>query len=197
MGPAPKRIDIAALYQLDHGPRCAGPIHQRQATSEVSYGPMSPFLLLKTLHILSAMLFLGAKLMTAWYKLRVDLTDDVRVIVWYQREMVRADWLFTTPSAVLLPGTGVAMALIMHYPLLDPWLLWIYAGFVIEGVLWLPAVWIQIRMRALAEQALEANVPLDPEFRRLGRIWRVLGYPAFAIAVVMVLMMVTHWYPGR
>jgi len=25
----------------------------------------------------------------------------------------------------------------------------------------------------------------------------VLGYPAFAIAVVMVLMMVTHWYPGR
>lgn len=156
----------------------------------------SALLVLKTVHILGAMLFLGAGAMTAWYKLRVDATDDVRVIVWYQREMVRADWLFTTPSAVILPSSGVAMAAVMHLPLATPWLLFIYGGFVLEGVLWLPAVWIQIRMRALAEEALVANTPLDPEFRRLGRIWRALGYPAFIVAVLMVWMMVSHWYPG-
>ncbi len=153
--------------------------------------------LLKTLHILSAMLFLGAGLMTAWYKLRVDATDDVRVIVWYQREMVRADWIFTTPSAVLLPASGIAMAVILHLPLTTPWLLWIYACFVIEGALWLPAVWIQIRMRAMAERALERDTPLDSEFHRLGRVWRALGYPAFAIALLMLWMMVSRWYPGR
>lgn len=157
---------------------------------------MSALSLLKTLHILSAMLFLGAGAMTAWYKLRVDRCDDVRVIVWYQREMVRADWLFTTPSAFLLPGTGVAMAWTMGLPLTHPWLLWIYGAFALEGVLWLPAVWIQIRMRSLAEQALAQDAALDPEFHRLGKIWRALGYPAFALAVVMVLMMVSHWYPG-
>ncbi len=149
-------------------------------------------LAVKVLHILAAVLFLGAGLMTAFYKYRADRSGDLRVIVWCQKEIVRADWYFTVPSALFLPISG--LWLMVQYQLSLRETRWIQiglAGWVTTGLLWLPAAYLQIKMRALAAKALQEKTELPPEFHRANAIWLALGVPAFAIAMFVVWMMVT------
>jgi uncharacterized membrane protein len=144
----------------------------------------------KALHVLGAVLFLGAGLMTAWYKVRADRSGDLRIVAWCQREIVRADWLFTLPSALLLPATGALLVRGYRLPWSTDWVLAGLAGYVAAGALWLPAVWLQLRMRALADAALRDGTALPPAFHRLNRVWLALGAPAFLIAAATVWFMV-------
>ncbi len=104
-------------------------------------------LALKAVHILASMLFFGTGLGSVWYKVRADRSGDVNVVAWCQRNIVMADWLFTVPSAVVLPVTGLWMALHFNYPLTRGWILWGVIGYVVAGLFWLPAAVLQIRMR--------------------------------------------------
>lgn len=151
-------------------------------------------LTVKALHILGALLFLGAGMMTAWYKVRADRSGDPAVVVWCQREIVRADWLFTLPSAIVLPASGLYLVHAYGMPWTTGWVLLGIGAFALSGLLWLPAVWLQIRMRRLAEEAL-ASGTLPAEFHRLNRIWMALGVPAFVIAVATVWLMTVKWSP--
>ncbi len=150
--------------------------------------------LVKTLHIVGALLFLGAGLMTAYYKVRADRSGDLKIITWYQREIVLADWIFTLPSGLLLPLTGWWLMEKRGLTLDDAvWLRYGIILFVAAGVLWLPAVWLQIKMRRLASQALETDSELPPEFHRANKIWMALGVPAFLAAAAVVWLMVSQW----
>lgn len=61
--------------------------------------------------------------------------------------------------------------------------------FVLAGCCWLPVVWLQIRMAAMAGQAHRNVAPLPPPYARYQRYWEWLGYPAFvAMAIVFWLM---------
>lgn len=147
------------------------------------------YALLKTLHILSATLFLGAGLASVFYKLRADREGDLKAIVFAHRNVVLADWIFTIPSGVLLPVSGIGMAHMAGYPLFEGWIGWGFTLYVIAGVCWLPAFFLQFKMRDAAEAALRDNTPLPPEFYRWTRIWAGLGVPAFFAAVGAILMM--------
>lgn len=151
---------------------------------------MHAYLLLKTVHILAAMVFLGTGLGSAWYRLRSDLSGDLRVIAWCQREIVRADWLFTVPAGIALPASAIGLVGIMHLPWTTPWIMWGIGGYVVAGVFWLPAVWLQMAMRRLADEALAQGTPLPPEYRRYARIWAALGVPSFLAAGGTVWIMV-------
>lgn len=144
----------------------------------------------KTLHILSAMLFLGAGLMTAYYKVRADRSGDIAVVAWYQREIVRADWTFTLPSGFLLPATGFGLVHLYGLPLTTRWVMFGIVGFALSGLLWLPALWLQLRMSQMADAAHRDGVALPGEFHIMNRAWTLLGVPAFLIAILTVLVMV-------
>lgn len=148
------------------------------------------YLVVKTLHILSALLFLGAGLMTAWYKVRADRSGKLEVLTWYQREIVLADWIFTLPSGVTLPATGLALATMSGQSLTHGWVALGIGAYALAGLLWLPAAWLQIRMRRMAEAALRDGTPLPPEFHRDNRLWLALGVPAFAVSLGAVWVMV-------
>lgn len=55
---------------------------------------------------------------------------------------------------------------------------------------WLPVVWIQLRMRRFAQQAVERNEPLPRIYWRYLRIWVLLGIPAFFALVIVFYLMV-------
>jgi len=126
-----------------------------------------PYLVLKTVHVLSALVFLGTGLGSAWYRLRADLSHDLRVIAWCQREVVLADWTFTIPAGVALPASAIALVIYEGIPWRTPWILWGVAGYLTAGVLWLPAAWLQIAMRRLALDALakglKSHACVEPE----------------------------------
>lgn len=154
------------------------------------------YFILKSLHVLGALLFLGVGLGSAWYKLRASTSGDPKVVAWASREIVLADWLFTVPSALIMPITGLWLASLMKMPWTRGFVAVGVAGFVVAGGLWLPAVWLQLRMKRLANDAAVAGELPGPEYRRLMRIWMVLGVPAFVISVGLIWVMVAKWSPA-
>jgi len=154
------------------------------------------YLVLKTLHVLGALLFLGVGLGSAWYKLRASHSGDPKVVAWASREIVLADWLFTAPSALIMPITGLWLAHLMGMPWTRGFVAVGVIGFAVAGCLWLPAVWIQLRMKRLATEAEARDELPGPEFRRLERVWIALGVPAFVVAVGLIWVMVAKWAPG-
>lgn len=153
------------------------------------------YLLLKTIHVLGATLFLGTGLGSAWYKLRAWRSGDVAVIAWTDREVVRADWLFTVPAGIAMPVTGLWMASLVGLPWTTPWLAWAIGGYVLAGLTWLPAAALQLRMRRLSALALAQGTALPPAWHQAQRTWTLLGLPSFAATLVTVVVMVTRQAP--
>jgi uncharacterized membrane protein len=151
---------------------------------------MSVYLLLKTLHILSATVLFGTGLGSAYYSWRAWRSGRVEVIAVTFRHLVFADWAFTATSAIIQPRSGLALAHLAGFPLSQPWLLWSIALYVLAGVCWLPVLWLQIRVHKLAEQALREGTPLPPQAARYMRWWFALGWPAFIAFVAIFYLMV-------
>ncbi|AWJ86402.1 hypothetical protein TSH58p_23130 (plasmid) [Azospirillum sp. TSH58] len=145
---------------------------------------------LKLIHILSAILLFGTGLGTAFHGMASNLSKDVRAIAVANRNVVLADWLFTTPTVVIQPVSGLWLALEQGWPLSSGWIVLTLVLYAIAGACWLPVVWLQIRMRRMAEDAVAAGTPLPPLYRRYFRIWFALGWPAFTAMVALVGLMV-------
>ena len=146
---------------------------------------------LKVIHILGVVLFFGAGLASATTKMRADLTGDPRTIAFALRQIVWADWLFTVPSAVILPVTGLWMAHLLGIPWTRGWVGAGLSLYVFAGVCWLPAVFLQLKMKGAAEIALRDDTPLSEDYHRWTRWWLVLGAPAFVASVGAIYIMVT------
>ena len=155
---------------------------------------MSLYLTIKWLHILSSVVLVGTGLGSAYYMFFANRSRDLAAQAVVTRLVVQADWWFTTPTVLLQPATGLAMVYLAGFPLSTPWIAASLALYAIAGLCWLPVVWLQIRMRALAQQAAEAGTPLAPLYWRYARWWEALGYPAFAAMVVVFYLMVAK--PG-
>ena len=155
---------------------------------------MSLYLTLKWIHILSSVVLVGTGLGSAYYMFFANRSRDLAAQAVVTRLVVQADWWFTTPTVLLQPATGLAMVHLAGFPLSTPWIAASLALYAIAGLCWLPVVWLQIRMRALTQQAAEAGTPLAPLYWRYARWWEALGYPAFAAMVVVFYLMVAK--PG-
>ena len=155
---------------------------------------MQTYLLLKTLHIVSATVLFGTGLGTAFHFWRTHRSGDVAAIAVSARTTVLADLLFTLPAIVIQPITGVALALMAGYSLTAPWLLASVGLYLVAGACWLPVVAIQLRLRTIAEGCMRDASALPPSFHRLMRAWTLLGIPAFASLVAVFWLMVAK--PG-
>ncbi|MEO5693332.1 MAG: DUF2269 domain-containing protein [Usitatibacter sp.] len=147
------------------------------------------YLPLKWLHIVGATVLFGTGIGTAfhfWHTLR---SGNVAAIAASARATVLADWLFTSTSGVLQPITGVALAMAAGYPLSSTWIVASVALYIVAAACWLPVVFIQLRMRAIAERCEQEATQPGEEFHQLRRRWIALGWPAFiALAAVLWLM---------
>ena len=152
------------------------------------------YLQVKWVHILSSTLLFGTGLGSAFYLFFTNRTQDVRAIAVISRRVVIADWLFTTPTAILQPVSGLYLAYLAGIPLTSPWIIWSVVLYVFAGACWLPVVWLQIRMAAMAREAAERNEPLPRLYWRYHTIWVGLGVPAFIAFLGIFYFMVVK--PG-
>ncbi len=154
------------------------------------------YLIIKTLHILSMVLLFGTGLGSAWYKWMADRSGQIAHIVNTNRQVVLADWCFTTPTVIFQPISGIALAMMTGIALTTPWVVASLALYAIAGACWLPVVWLQIRMHRLARAALESGTALPPAYWRMARAWFWLGVPAFSAMALIVVLMVFRQIPG-
>ena len=148
------------------------------------------YLALKYLHILSMVLLFGTGLGSAFYKWMADRGGNVINIAVTNRHVVLADWIFTTPTVIFQPISGIWLAVMLGYPLSTPWIAISLVLYAIAGLCWLPVVWLQIRMRELSNVAAETGQPLTEQYWRYARMWLYLGVPAFFAMVFIVFLMI-------
>ena len=152
------------------------------------------YLTLKYVHLISMVVLFGVGLGTAWYKWMADRTGGVNHIAIINRQVVLADWLFTTPAIIVQPISGVLLMNILNIPLNTSWLLISLALYALAGACWLPVVWLQYKMRGLSADASANNQALPKQYWRYARIWFWLGVPAFAAMLSIVFLMLFKPY---
>ena len=148
------------------------------------------YLLVKWLHILSSTFLFGTGIGSAFYMLFTSISGDVRAIAVVSRYVVLADWIFTSTTVVLQPLTGFYLIHLAGYPFTSAWIMWSIGLYLLAGACWLPVVWIQLRMRDMAQVAARDGAELPAQYWRYLRIWSVLGVPAFFALVVVFWLMV-------
>jgi len=145
---------------------------------------------IKTLHILSMVLFFGTGLGSAFYKWMADRSKIVAHIAVTNRHVVFADWIFTTPTVIFQPISGLMMAHMVGWSLTTPWIAITLVLYTLAGVCWLPVVWLQIKMQKMSELAFAQSTDLPANY------WCLAGVPAFISMVIVVALMVLKHLPG-
>ena len=151
---------------------------------------MLTYLALKFLHVIGAAVLLGTGAGIAFFMLLAHRTGDAATVASVARIVVIADFVFTATAVVAQPITGVLLAWIVGYSLLDGWILLSIALYLLTGAFWLPVVWMQMRMRDLAAEAVREAKPLPAQYHRLFRLWFAFGFPAFGAVVAIFWLMV-------
>ena len=150
---------------------------------------MDEYSLLKTVHVLSSTLLFGTGLGTAFHGWMANRSGELAARRVVNRNVVLADWLFTTPAVIVQPVTGVWLAKLAGFPLTTSWLAASIGLYLLIGACWLPVVWIQVRMRRIAD-ATPDGVPLPANYHRLSAWWFALGWPAFLGVIAVFYLMV-------
>ncbi|QOD83109.1 DUF2269 family protein [Chromobacterium haemolyticum] len=151
---------------------------------------MNAYLVVKTLHILSATLMVGTGFGSAFYRFFVNRRRQSAAQAEVARLVVRADWWFTTPAMIFQPLSGLWLARQAGWPLASGWLLASIGLFLFAGLCWLPVLRLQVRMAEIALTAVAAGQPLPARYWRYARYWEFLGYPAFLSMLTTYFLMV-------
>lgn len=151
---------------------------------------MNTYLLLKWAHITTSVVLVGVGFGSAFYLYFINRSKNVTAIAEVSRLVVRADYWFTTPAILIQPITGFAMVAMAGYSLTEAWLVASYALFALAGVCWLPVVWLQIKMAAMAKVAADSSTDLPQRYWHFAHIWMLLGMIAFPSMLIIYAMMV-------
>ncbi|KJV62813.1 DUF2269 family protein [Rickettsia amblyommatis] len=118
------------------------------------------YLFIKTIHIISSTILFGTGIGTAFFMWWTNKTGDLNATAYAARTTVIADLLFTTPTVIIQPVSGIILVNMLGYNYSDLWLTLTYIRYIIADSCWLPVVWIQIQLRNMALEALKQRIPL-------------------------------------
>ncbi|MEJ5990373.1 DUF2269 domain-containing protein [Ramlibacter sp. PS3R-8] len=153
------------------------------------------YLVLKWIHVLSSTVLFGAGVGSAFHLFASTLRRQVGGIAMATRNVVLADWLLTTPTAILQPVSGLALVHMLELPYATPWVACSLALYAIAIALWLPVVVIQIRMRNVMAQAQRTGGPVPAAYDRMFHWWTGLGCAAFVVFLLIFWLMVAKQVP--
>lgn len=153
---------------------------------------MDSYLLLKTLHILSATVLFGTGLGIAYFFWSGGRSGDDRAALFAAEATVRADYVFTLAAVIAQPLTGALLVWHAGFDWGDKWLVLTYALYALAGACWLPVVGIQIRIRDMLRAKAAGGAFDEARHRRLRQWWFALGWPAFLGLLVVFHLMVAR-----
>lgn len=152
---------------------------------------MNTYLLLKSLHILGVIIFLGNITVTGWWKTMADKTRNPTIIAFAQRQVTLTDFVFTLTGVILILITGIGNAVLhnMDYFSIN-WLSWGFWLFFLSGVIWLfVLVPLQMKMAKMAKEFIEGE-EIPELYWELSKIWLIFGILATLIPLANLYWMV-------
>lgn len=146
------------------------------------------YLVLKLVHILSVVLFLGNITTGLFWHARAQKTGDPKIIAHTMAAIIASDRLMTIPSVVLIVITGVAAALMGGYPIFSTdWIFWTLVLFIVSGVLFMAFV-VPLQRQMLVYSLSGAFDP--PVYSAIALRWKLWGLLALLTPLAGVVLMV-------
>ena len=149
------------------------------------------YFLLKFLHIIGGLIFVGNIIVTAFWKVMADRTREPNIVAFGQRLVNLTDFLFTSVGAFILLITGLMMANTFNEEILSiPWVAWGLGLFLASGLVWAFILFpVQVKQAWLVRSFIEGR-QIPDQYWRLGRIWIAFGILATLFPLFNVYFMV-------
>lgn len=153
------------------------------------------YLLLKSVHVLAVVLFLGNVITGIFWKAHGDrlserMGGDLRARAQALDGIIRADRIFTAPGVLVIIATGVALVFVGNLSFLTPWVLWSLVLFGIAGAVFgLRVGPLQKKLSANAHAGLGGQWDAA-EYQALSRSWRFWGWVATGTPLAALFLMV-------
>jgi uncharacterized membrane protein len=150
------------------------------------------YLLLKSLHVLSVVLFLGNIITGVFWKFHGDRIGTLPARAQALEGVIHSDRWFTMPGVFAIIITGVWMALSAHLPLLGTkWIAWSLILFGISGVAFSVFVApLQKKLLANVRAGIAGNWD-QAAYNKLSRSWEIWGAVATLAPIIALFLMVT------
>ncbi len=143
---------------------------------------------LKTIHVLSACLFLGNVIVSGTWAALAERTRNHEIIRFSNKLVLITDMLFTLSGALGVIITGHLMAERYGGSASHSWISWSYMLFGLSGLIWaLVLLPIQLKQR----QLLRKFDHITSEYLRLSKVWQICGAVATALPLPILYLMVT------
>jgi uncharacterized membrane protein len=150
------------------------------------------YLVLKTVHIVAVILFMGNIITGLFWKAHADRTRNVKFIAHTMDGLIRADRWFTIPGVIVITAAGIWAAIQAGLPLLRTgWILWSIIAFSASGIAFAWQV-APLQKEILAMTRAAGDGELDWELYRSRslrwELWGLFATVAPAIAVVLMVL---------
>ena len=143
------------------------------------------------LHVLGAVLFLGNIIVSAMWMAQARRAQNIVVLHFAARSVMRADWLFTLPGIVLILVTGLLT--VERWGGL-PGTACVELGltlFILSGVIWgAVLVRLQKRMIRMTQEAIESGGGPDEPIQGVVWRWMMWGGIATLLPLIALVMMI-------
>jgi uncharacterized membrane protein len=149
------------------------------------------YLLLKSLHVISVVLFLGNIITGVFWKVHADLAGTLAARAQALDGIIKSDRVFTMPGVILIIATGVALAMMAGLPLLHTkWITWSLVLFGVSGLVFSFRVApLQKKLLANARAGM-AGQWNEAEYKTLSSGWTWWGVVATTTPLIAVFLMV-------
>jgi uncharacterized membrane protein len=150
------------------------------------------YLLLKLLHVLAVVLFLGNIVTGLFWHAHAARTQDPKLLAHAMNGIIRSDRIFTVPAVIGIIVTGVWAAINAGLPLLRTgWIGWTLALFAVSGIVFTARVApLQRQLQQMAEVGLRSDTFDYPAYRRLAVRWEIWGAIALVTPLAGLVLMV-------
>jgi uncharacterized membrane protein len=150
---------------------------------------VNTYLVVKTLHVLSAAVLLGTGAGIAFFLWMAHRSKNIEALRVVARIVIRADWLFTATAVVTQFATGLWLMHLRGLPFNSGWFAWVMALYLAVGACWIPVVVLQYRIARHAREATRFDM-LPAAYHRAMGWWVALGIPAFAMVIALYAIMI-------
>ena len=148
------------------------------------------YLLLKFLHILGTILFLGNIIVTAFWKAFADRSKNWQIISFSQRLVTYTDIFFTFIGIAMIVTTGLLMARYFQNYWDLKWLVWGVTLFIISFLIWIIIlIPVQIKLHGIASKFKDTEI-IPFQYWSFEKVWMVFGVIATVLPFLSLYFMV-------
>lgn len=153
---------------------------------------MNAYLLLKLVHVFAVIIFLGNIITGLFWMKMADKTNDLSVISFTMKGIIKLDRWFTIPGVIIITAGGIMAAIQGGYPLLRTgWIFWAIMMFSLSGIIfsW-KLVPLQRKIFHLTLDNEKFNKTLYQSCLKQWEMWGLVAVLSPIAAMVMMVLKV-------